>query len=115
MPTVVHVGDTGTIGSINLYTDSTKTIGLGHQSIGYAIVADTATTALVNLLYMQYDSNNALVATEVDTFRMDANGNWTPFGLIADIGSAHLVGAKPQGTRRQAVGASQRFTGSSVC
>ena len=92
MPAVVHVGDTGTIGSINLYTDNTKTIGLGHQSILYTVDPDTATTALVNLIYMRYDSNNALVAIEVDSFRMDANGNWTPFGLIAEAGSDHIVG-----------------------
>lgn len=92
LPATVHVGDTGMFANINLYADNTRLVVVGHQSTWYAVVADTASTALVNFISMQKDANDVLVSTEVNSFRMDASGNLTPFGLMLQIGNAQVVG-----------------------
>lgn len=50
LPDALQVGDTGTIGTMALYADSSKGTGTGTQTLKYAIEADTADTAIVNLI-----------------------------------------------------------------
>ncbi|CAG4884403.1 protein of unknown function [Georgfuchsia toluolica] len=92
MPTSVTVGATGTIGTKTFYTDSTKATGDGKQITTYVIEADTANTAIVNLISNIYDASDTLIATEQDRYRIDAAGTLTP--ISADILYAdgmHLV------------------------
>ena len=82
-PTSVSVGSTGTIGTENLYTDSTKTVSKGTTVGSYTVTADTATTAIFNVIWNSYDASAKLTATEQDSFRVDALGAVTP--ITTDI------------------------------
>jgi hypothetical protein len=82
IPVSVKVGDTGKIGIID-YTDSSKTFSTGHDDISYAITADTANTAIVNVTNKSYGVNGTLTSTQQDRYRIKANGLMTP--LSTDI------------------------------
>lgn len=88
------VGNTGTIGTQTLYTNSTKTVGNGTSVVSYVVEADTATTAIINLIDRSYNAGGTLIATEQDRYRIDAVGTLTP--VSADIqysytSTTHLV------------------------
>ena len=94
IPSSIMVGNTGTIGTQTLYTNSTKTVGNGTSVVSYVVEPDTATTAIINLIDRSYNSSGTLTATEQDRYRIDSAGNWTP--LSADIqyaytSTTHLV------------------------
>ena len=78
MPSTGKVGDTAVIGTFNGYTDSTKPIPLlGTAKISYAVEADTASTAIVNLLEEDYDTSNILNASTQTRWKIDSSGNVT--------------------------------------
>lgn len=83
IPSSVKVGDTGLIGTMNLYTNSTKATSNGSQQLSYVVEADSTTTAIVNLIGRVYSAGNTLTATEQDRYRIDSVGTLTP--LTADI------------------------------
>ena len=94
IPSTVMVGNTGTIGTQTLYTNSTKTVGNGTTVVSYVVEADTANTAIVNLIARIYNAGGTLTATEQDRYRIDAAGTLTP--VSADIqysytSTTHLV------------------------
>jgi hypothetical protein len=93
--TNAHVGDVAIIGTINLYTDNTKSTPAGREDVSYVITADTATTAIVNLIFKTYNSSSVLTSTEQDFYRMAANGTLTPMSFdiqYANGSTTHLVG-----------------------
>ena len=94
IPSTIMVGNTGTIGTETLYTNSTKTVGNGTSEVSYVVEADTATTAIINLIDRSYNAGGTLIATEQDRYRIDADGTLTP--VSADIqysytSTTHLV------------------------
>ena len=94
IPGSVMVGNTGTIGTETLYTNSSKTVGDGTSVVSYVVEADTSTTAIINLINRRYNAGGTLIATEQDRYRIDATGNLTP--VSADIqysytSTTHLV------------------------
>jgi hypothetical protein len=94
IPSTVMVGNTGTIGTETLYTNSTKTVGNGTTVVSYVVEADTANTAIVNLIARIYNAGGTLTATEQDRYRIDATGTLTP--VSADVqysytSTTHLV------------------------
>jgi hypothetical protein len=94
IPSTVMVGNTGTIGTETLYTNSTKTVGNGTTVVSYVVEADTANTAIVNLIARVYNASGTLTATEQDRYRIDAAGTLTP--VSADVqysytSTTHLV------------------------
>lgn len=94
IPDSVTVGATGTIGSITLYTDITKTVGAGRDDISFVIEPDTASTAIVNKISKRYNAASQLLATEQDRYRITSTGALT--WISADIQYAttstiHLV------------------------
>lgn len=94
IPTSVTVGGTATIGTENLYTDSTKTTSTGTISSSYVVEADTSTTAIVNLIAKIYNAAGTLTATEQDRYRIDANSTLTPVSIdiqYANTSTNHLV------------------------
>ena len=92
IPSTVSVGSTGTIGTETLYTNSTKTVPNGTQVSSYVVTADTATTAIVDLISKGYTSGSVLSFTEQDYYRMDASGNLTPISIdILYSAGTHLV------------------------
>ena len=92
IPTSVKVGDTGIIGTENLYKNSTKSVSNGTTVSSYVVTADTASTALVNLIGKIYDASSALTATEQDIYRIDSTGTLTPIStdILYSTGT-HIV------------------------
>jgi hypothetical protein len=78
IPSSVHVGDTGIIGTMNLWTDSTKTVQNGHEDISYVVKADTANTAIIDEIIKDYDVSNNVEVIEHHNWRIDTFGNLTP-------------------------------------
>ena len=91
-PTSVSVGATGIIGTENLYTNSTKTVSNGTTVSSYVVTADTATTAIIDLIGKIYDATSTLTATEQDYYRIDASGALTPLSTdILYTNGNHLI------------------------
>lgn len=78
IPISVKIGDTGAIGTQYLYTDSTKAVYMGKQLFTYIVEADSATTAIVNVVDKLYTSTNVLSMTTQDRMRIATNGTLTP-------------------------------------
>lgn len=94
IPTSALVGGTGILGTETLYTDSTKATPNGHSDLSYIVEADTASTAIVNVISKNYNTSNILTSTEQDRYRITATGALTPtiFDIQYSNGSTtHLV------------------------
>lgn len=94
IPVNVKVGDTGVLGTENLFTNSTKLTPDGTQVLSYVVEADTATTAIFNLIAKNYNATGTLTATEQDRYRIGATGALVPvsFDIQYTNGSTtHLV------------------------
>ena len=94
IPASVTVGGTAILGTETLYTNSTKTTGNGRIDSIYVVEADTASTAIVNLIAKIYDASGTLTATEQDRYRMTSTGTLTPISIdiqYANTSTAHLV------------------------
>lgn len=77
IPSSVTVGNTGTLGTENIYTNSTKSVLSGTRIISYVIEADTASTAIVNLIARDYNTSTILTDTQQSRFRIAATGPLT--------------------------------------
>lgn len=62
-PVTVTVGMSGTIGTEQLYTDSTRNTSLGRVDYSYVVEPDTATSAIVNVVAQHFDAANQLQYT----------------------------------------------------
>lgn len=92
LPSSVRVGDTGIIGTENLYTNSSKSVSNGTMVMSYVVTADTANTATVTLISKMYNSSSTLTATEQDVYRIDSTGTLTPISVdILYSNGAHLI------------------------
>lgn len=95
IPTAAHVGDVGLVGTKTYYTNSTKTTGDGREDTSYVMEADTATTAIINLISKAYNQAGTLLVTEQDRYRVAADGTLTLFAIdfqFANGSRTHLVG-----------------------
>ena len=91
IPASVKVGDAGIIGTIDLYTDDTKSTGNGRQDISYVVEPDTANTAIVNLISKVYDAASQLLATGQDRYRITSSGTLTFISFDVQSPTIHLV------------------------
>ena len=94
IPASVRVGSTGTLGTLNLYTDSTKSVSSGTRVVSYVIEADTATTAIVNLIARDFNTSSVLTMTEQDRYRIAATGPLTLISIdtqAANGSTTHLI------------------------
>ncbi len=94
IPTTVMVGGTAVLGTETLYTDSTKSTPNGRVDLSYVVEADTATTAIINLISKNYNASGTLTATEQNRYRINATGTLTPtvFDIQYSNGSTtHLI------------------------
>jgi len=88
------VGGTAVLGTETLYTDSTKSTPNGRVDLSYVVEADTATTAIINLISKNYNASGTLTATEQNRYRINATGTLTPtvFDIQYSNGSTtHLI------------------------
>jgi hypothetical protein len=88
IPTSVKVGDTGTIGTENSFTDSTKLTATGKTVLSYVIEADTATTAIVNSIATFSDAAGNVTSTQQSRFRITTVGALTPISIITQSADA---------------------------
>lgn len=81
-PTTAKVGDSGMVGSAKRYSDSTKSTLIRSATSSYRVEADTATSAIVNLvtvtIFIQPPSSPQ---TETIRYRLDSVGTFT---LLSD-------------------------------
>jgi hypothetical protein len=94
IPTSVTVGGTGILGTQTLYTNSTKTTGNGSIALSYVVEADTANTAIVNVIEKIYNAAGTLTATEQDRYRITSTGALTPTSVdiqYSNGSTTHLV------------------------
>ena len=93
IPVTAKVGDTGIVGSINRYTNSTKATSAGRQDVSFVVEADTATTAILNVISKVYDASSTLQVTEQDRYKVAADGSLTPYSMdIQYANGVHIVG-----------------------
>lgn len=87
IPTSVTVGGTGVVGTLTLYTDSTKATVSGREDISYVIEPDTSTTAIENKIIKTYNAAGTLIQTLQGRARIAMVGAATP--ISADIQAAN--------------------------
>ena len=81
-PTAAKVGDKEPVGTVKLYSDSTKTTQIGSEATSYAIEADTADSVIVALVTVtNYTVPSPSTQTETVKYRLDSMGTFT---LVSD-------------------------------
>ena len=80
-PVTVKVGDTGFIGAMKRYIDSSKAVLLGTTRQSYVIESDTANTAILDIITNQYDTSNTEMIGSQTRYRIDQNGTITWLSL----------------------------------
>ena len=107
LPVSVKVGDTAAIGTMNDYSDSSKTVSTGHDEYSYIIEPDTADTAIVDLVGKFYDASSNLVETDHTRYRIYASGDMVPVSGDILSGNVHFVLTPRPDTSPPAVAASK--------
>ena len=74
IPSSVKVGDTAAYATQNVYTDSTLATATGQRFISYVIEADSANTAIANLITKSYNTAGQLLYTQQSRYRIAADG-----------------------------------------
>lgn len=96
VPETVMVGDSGTLGVMQLYRDSTKTTLAGQDELAYVVEANDADSAVVDVVTRSYDTNNVLMMTSHDRYRIAASGAMVPLYTTVTTPSINLrLTAKP--------------------
>jgi len=77
-PSTVAAGETGTIGTMNLYTDSTESVSLGYSDWSYSVVAGSSANAvLITITAQTYNSSNVLIETVSTAGQLTSSGTLT--------------------------------------
>jgi len=90
-PVSLTAGASGTVGTQNLYTNSSLSTSAGRRVVTYTSSTDTSSSILLNLTYTTYGANNALTYTEVDTYRVTTAGVATLLGLQVTYASNGVI------------------------
>lgn len=90
IPANVTTGDTGTLGTLRLYTSSSKAVAAGLSALTYTVEADTNSSVIFNLKSTVADTTGAVVAIEEDRYRVTASGTATLISI-----TARTFGASP--------------------
>lgn len=90
-PASIAVGDSGVIGSEIYYLDSSRAIVTGTLIYTYAVEADSASTAIVNLISKAYTVGGTLVQTEQTRYRISTTGTLTPLNTDLQYAGASGV------------------------
>lgn len=87
IPATVRVNDTGTLYTANRYSNSTKSVLRGTETVTYVVEADTASTALLTLIVTEKDNSNTTTSTSSTQVRI------TPAGALTRIKETSLEGS----------------------
>jgi hypothetical protein len=95
IPASVVFGSSGSIGTLTNYDRSSNKIGTTEVSFIVVPVLEMATTAILNLTYVNYDNAGTVISTEQDRYRMGTTGALTPISIDilqnVTAGSRHLI------------------------
>ena len=97
LPASVKVGDTAVYATLTTYTDSTKSVTTGQRILSYVIEADTANTAVGNLITKGYNASSQLLYTQQARYRIAADGTLTAVSVdiqYSTTSTRHLVYTK---------------------
>ena len=77
-PSTVAADETGTIGTMNLYMNSTESTLLGYSDWSYSVVAGSiSNTVLITITAQTYNSSNALIETVSTVGQLTSSGTVT--------------------------------------
>ena len=76
-PTAVKVGDTGELFTAKQYSNSTKSSMTETRKATYLIEADTATTAILSVIYVDLTSYGTKTSQSTDQYRISSNNKLT--------------------------------------
>ncbi len=94
LPTSVTVGAAGIIGTATTFTNSTKATVVGRADESYVVAAETATTAIVNIISKSYNAAGILTLTVQDRYRISATGALSPVSSdlqFANGNTSHFI------------------------
>lgn len=74
-PTAAKVGDSGSLGTLTVYADSSKTTAKSTSQSTWTMEADTATTAYGCINGVNKDATGTQTGTTAGCYKMDSNGN----------------------------------------
>jgi len=81
-PATATVGQTGTLGTENCYTDSTKRISVGSQTASYVTTAGPNNTLNVQIITNIYTTSNTLKSSGSTTYNVTPTGMPSLVGLV---------------------------------
>jgi hypothetical protein len=87
IPDKVDFNTSGALFSYTNYSDSSKVLPLGTTAMTYAVLPDTATTALLKLIATHKDLADVTLSTSTTTFRMTLDG------LVTRLSDTVVTGA----------------------
>jgi hypothetical protein len=91
VPETVMVGDSGTLGVMQRYRDSTKTTLAGQDEMAYVVEANDADSAVVDIMTRSYAANSVLMMTSHDRYRIVASGAMIPLYTTITTPSINLL------------------------
>jgi hypothetical protein len=95
IPASVVVGSGGRIGTLTNYDRSPTPVVIGRTDVSYLVVPETATTAILNLTSVNFDTADTVISTEQDRYRIGITGALTPISIDilqnVTAGPKHLV------------------------
>jgi hypothetical protein len=91
LPASIKVGDAAPYATVTVYTDATKATVTGTRVFSYVVEADTASTAIVNLIAKDYDTANNLLFTQQSRYRIAADGKLTSISIDAQASTTSTV------------------------
>lgn len=97
VPASVKVGDTAVVATTTVYADSTKAVITGQRVLSYVVEADTANTAIVNLISKAYNTANQPLFTQQGRYRIAADGTLSVMTIdiqYSTTSTTHLIYTK---------------------
>ena len=91
VPDTAKVNDAGPSHSANRYVSSTDRTFLGTSDVSFALKADTATTALLEIIQVDKNTSGVIEMTATATFRMTPAGGLTRLSENAISGTTNLT------------------------
>jgi hypothetical protein len=77
IPQTAQVNDTGTLATFTAYDSSAKTTVLGTETMTFALLPDTASSAILQLIFTDRSTTGAVIGTATQTYRIALNGTLT--------------------------------------
>jgi hypothetical protein len=93
IPVGVTVGNTGNLSSLYRYSDSTKAHQTGRADFMYHVYADTATTAIINMVAIEYDLTNyaSVIVVQQSFYRIATTGALVPVSVDMQFPGLHFT------------------------